>query len=396
MKFTNATLKYFIDNKMYYFLYKNKRDILNATRVDINWDFISMIVEDANVIDLLKEKLNWKLVSGAATLDISTIEQFYVKLDKSIISRHQTLTRQFIKDHGDDLNWTELLEFQDVCDESDMTVVDMYPLHIDKNRLIEFNQVNMSYLETNYSELDKEIISRFQVVDTTFINNHVGDLNFTSLMVGGSIANQADFITYQPMTEINIAIEFIDFDIVFIESNYANLNKNRIWRYQKDYSDQFLIDHADDINFNLLSKYANLTESQMIANVSNLDGILLSKYQTLSESFIEDNLPMLDTKLLSKHQVIGENLLVRYPSRFDLNNIAIYQTLSDTSLRSTIGHRLPFNVVAANQTLTEVQVEYFKNRLALNKVLKKSGLSYTFITNNIKQFESYDICRYCV
>lgn len=395
MKFSNATLKYFIDNDMYYFLKKNINDILNAPGIDINWDFMSMIVSKANVIDLFKRKLNWKIVSGAATLDVATLEQFYAYLDKGMVSRHQTLSRQFIKDHGVDLNWDFVLEFQDVCDAADMTVVDMFVPQIDKNKLIEFNQVSMDYLNDNYADLDKEIVSRFQVVDNTFISANVGDLNFNSLMVGGSITDQADFISYQPMVDMNIGIEFVDFDIPFIELNYANLNKNRIWRYTKEYTDQFLIDHIEDIDFNLISKYANLTDDQLDTYIDELDLVLVSKYQTLSESFINDNILRLDAKLISKHQVITETLLLNHPSKFDLNNIAIYQTLSDAVLKSTIAYRLPFNVVAANQTLTEAQATYFKERLPLNKVLKKSGLPFSFVIINIDKFDMYDVCRYC-
>lgn len=110
---------------------------------------------------------------------------------------------------------------------------------------------------------------------------------------------------------------------------------------------------------------------------------------------MDTHLDNLDTKLLSRYQTIGENLILKYPSRFDLNYLALYQVLSDTSLRSPISYMMPFNVVSASQELTEAQATYFKDRLVLNKVIKRNTLPFTFVFDNIDKFSKYDVCRYC-
>ena len=389
-KFNTSFMIKLMKEDQYYYLKKHFLEVTRNGKLEVNWDILSLVKSTDRVFELFKNQVNWEILSMNNSLTMAFINTYTDKLNKNTISKYLNLDRIYMGVNAAVLNWGYLIEHQDICGIGDMGFVDSNISRIDLKLLIIHNPVDEVWLELNYASLDHDLISRYQVVSGVFIANHVLDLDFNSLLVGGSIATEASVNNFITKVDLNIALEFINFTSTFLNTNYIDLNKNRIWRYQRNYTDAFLIDKLADIDMFLLSKYADLTLDQLNLLYEHLDTRLISKFQTnMDDLFIETHFDDLEHRLLSKYQTLSEVIILhpKHINYWDVNYISIYQNITHNILMSTLGYVFNFNLICYYQNLVEVDLNYFKKRLDWSHTSEKQTLSNVFINDNIDNLD---------
>jgi len=395
--FNTAFMKVLFEQQNYCYLKKNAIKIKRDR--NISWDLLSLTNTSEEIIILFTNELNWKLLGYNTKLTNSFIINNHDKLNPKIISRYQELDRVTIDILREWLYWPYIVKYQDsICSATDMNFIATHIAYIDIDILCQYREINSNWIDTNWLALNinGDIVSRYQKLTSATINNHIGSLNFTSLLISTSVDSETMVNTYLSHININIALEFIQFSESFLELHYNELNKSRISRYQHTLTDQFLSNHADDLNWTLLSKYAYLTESQITTYFNRLDKRLISKYQVLSETVIRDNIYKLDTTYLSKYQTFTDAFMIEMAGFLDPKALCVNQNISDTILNSRLVYVLDLAVLSKYRSFTETQILKYKSRLNMTYVSQYSLMSEGFILSHYMEFKfnSYKISRY--
>lgn len=201
----------------------------------------------------------------------------------------------------------------------------------------------------------------------------------------------------------NLFLRIRDFEIIkqlsdsFIDQNSKRIEFNRMLIYnrlpedflrkyfdrflirdlcmfQKNLSENFIIDYADKLDWNLLCCNQKLKENILREFASKLNFKNISSRQKLSESFISYFKDKLDWVLISKYQKLSEDFIERHSLLVNWENISRYQKLSEAFIEKFSDKLIWANVFIYQKISKEFCLKH-KNKmvefiLATNKVSK--------------------------
>lgn len=386
---------------MYHTLKKYKTII--ERDVGLDWNFLSCVKTTERILELFWSKLNKSLVSIFQT-DIS--EAFIISHIADFqnlmhyISYYHTLSRSFIDTNKAILNWGNLIKKQDICDPADMSLTVSCDVFIDKNELITYNKVTMSYLDTNYAVLDKKLMCERQTLSELFIDTHIPDFtneHFKGMLVGGSIDTQTLVEKYISHIDVNVAIEFVQFDMAFLDLHYANIDKDKLIIYQPNITIDFLRTHQADFKWELISKHTKLTTDMMIEFIDRIYWDIASIYQIIANTFIlnPEYFKYLNPKLLSKYQQLANDAMLRWGGSLDPHYMSIYQTIDAAILDSPLNYRMSFTNISVYQTVVEPELTTYTAKWNHNYLSEYQDVPIAYLLTNIDKFDNkYTLTKY--
>lgn len=400
MQLNNRIVQLFFIEDMFDTLTKYKIQIERDQSLD--WNFLSCISTTERVLNLFWNKLNKSHMVIFNKLSepfiISHITEFQDVM--KYISFYQKLSRGFIDTYKHLLSWTNLIQSQDLCDPADMSLVVSCDAYIDKNELIMYNKVSQTYLEDNFAILNKLIMSRKQILSESFIDAHIIDFTpacFKSMLLGGSINTETLVDKYISHLDVNDVVEHVQLSETFLNTHYADIDKNKLVIYQKNLPITFLRLHADDLDWYLISKHVQLSYDMFIEFDRRIDWDIASKYQQIPDAIImnPDFFKKMNSKLLSKFNTLSNAAMLRYGGTLDPHYISIYQTIDNTILESQLNFRLSFTNLSVYSNITEPNLTKYTNKWNHNLLAKYQDLPIAYLTSNISKFDNkYTLTRY--
>jgi len=406
-KIDTYLLKHLFETDQFNYLKKNKTKIIKHNKIE--WYYLSTIKVSERIIELFKEKFIPKILIVKKRLSQSFIEVYPEFVDgdqeKKLIVRYIPLTKGYIADNKEILDWKYIVKYQDsICNASDMSFVETHISYIDKDLLIKNREVSEDWIESYYSDLDPEIISRYHTCSQSFMDSHMEDLNFTSLLVGGSINTEELFLRYDNKLNINMALQYIKFSSEFLIENWYKLNNERIARYQ-NLCDSIITSKKNELDWHLLSKYQyQASEDIFKDNISSVVLCSLLRYKTdLSEEFLQylidqsllsDNL----IRVLCRHQTLSESFIITNESKLDIDYVCMHQTLTNTTLLDDewFNKRMNMDIVCKHQELNNAFLTDNRNLLRLNykTISKEQILDETFMREWFFKLDKSFLCIY--
>jgi len=337
---------------------------------NINWNIISAIKMPKIFLDLLKDYLNWDIVSIYQKLDELTIIQYKDKINFKFISKFQkNLSEEFISEYLTRLYLPYLLMYQ-------------------KNISLEF----LNSHKENFSSNDWAIISKFRELDINFILENANQLNFSLiskyqsfsytdyLLISNKIVpkylihntklKENNFFTenffinhLEGIIPFNWALENIKFSIPYLESKKCFITTKRLCKYQT-LTEEFIEKYRYWLNWFMICKYQTLSEEFMDKYFEFLNKKNICKYQTLSEEFMDKYADSLDFNLIAKYQKgLSYDFIKMHLTKFNPTLLLIYQknVLLDNELdEQSIFDILPFKKEFYYKIISKYQILPYK------------------------------------
>lgn len=399
IKITTSVLKVLIDNNQILLITKLIKYIRDQYAA-VDWKIVSSMKMSEEILELLKDFLIKEYVSVSQTLSISWMRDNPTKISYKYISKYQVLDRPFIRDFITSLDINNIIRYQEsICDETDSTFIEELEPYFDKNLLLTYRKVPEAWIEDNYADLDKELISKHKLSEA-FMDAHFADLNKDSLIVYGSIDTEELFIKYSglyPDLNRHKALEFIQFSEEYLLNNIYTFNPFKILRYQKNISKYFILGKLNWFDTYFLSKYTGL-DNATLSSIPNIVYNLISKYSILNNSYISENKHLLNKKLISKYQILETEYLLNNPLYFDYHYVQMYQVL-DISVMEKYIAKFNIDLLFIYQGVDEEFVRFCLQRKPsanLNNLLiyQADNISEVFVLEYFDRFNKSVISRY--
>lgn len=131
-------------------------EFLNEYKEKLNLDTITLRFQLSK--DFIRENielLNWKTISSTQTLSEEFIDEFEDEIDWEYLSMNSYLTKDMIRKYKDKLNWSHICAKQSLCPE---------------------------FMEEMEEYLDWEIVSMFQEMPYSFIRKYKNKLNMKNIL----------------------------------------------------------------------------------------------------------------------------------------------------------------------------------------------------------------------
>lgn len=126
--------------------------------------------------------------------------------------------------------------------------------------------------------------------------------------------------------------------------------------------EQFLEKYIDNLDFDIISSYLNLSENFMDKYQDKLNWNNLIVYQVLSERFMEKHINKINWNLIGEHQRLSEKFIEKYSNEINWDDVSMYQEFSEEFIEK-FQDKVNWELIFKNQKLSNKFRKQFRNKI---------------------------------
>jgi len=373
---------------------------IRTKKGSVNWQLVSSQDIAFPIRELLKDFLDWKILSITNQITEDEIKEHIDEVSLKFISAEYNLSESFIDENKDLIDMEIVSSNRQVLENTDILTNNNLQSLLDKTEICKSGVVlGGSFIEDHIDEFEIPLLCRTQTISESFILSNYAQYfkdSVNDLLIGGNITQTIVELHRDDFPYIGKTLNYVQYSEEFIRNNLDVLNINLAVQTQDSLSEEFYREHIDEINMDILIGNNQVSETFILEYMHLINKEVLSSRQNLSESFILANRENLNLPVICrKRKDFSKEFILEIINDVPLKYLYTQDNF-DLELMRAHSHSMNFERLFFERKFPiSVISEFASGSSALCRVACITQvLNETFIEENFSIMDKYLLLKY--